>query len=172
MAILINFVIIGLWHGANLTFVVFGFIHGCLFIPLILKGTLNKKKKKIKKGLIPGGIRLLRMLTTFSIVTFSMILIRAESLKSAFNFISNIFSVSLFSIPPKGLGVNAHITVPFLLLVVFVLVEWFGKDGEYAIEKVRLIKKRYVRWSLYSFLIFMIIMYMKTSETPFIYGHF
>ncbi len=172
LAIIINFVIIGLWHGANLTFVVFGFIHGCLFIPMILNGTLNKKNKKIKKGLIPTGIRLLRMITTFIIVTFTMVLIRAESLESAFNFISNIFSVSIFSIPPKGLGINTNITVPLLLLILFVIVEWFGKDGEYAIAKIKLIKKRYVRWSLYSFLIFMIIMYMKTFETPFIYVQF
>jgi D-alanyl-lipoteichoic acid acyltransferase DltB (MBOAT superfamily) len=172
LAIIINFVIIGLWHGANLTFVVFGFIHGCLFIPMILNGTLNKKNKKIKKGLIPTGIRLLRMTTTFIIVTFTMVLIRAESLESAFNFISNIFSVSIFSIPPKGLGINTNITVPLLLLILFVIVEWFGKDGEYAIAKIKLIKKRYVRWSLYSFLIFMIIMYMKTFETPFIYVQF
>ena len=36
ISILINFTICGIWHGANWTYILFGFIHGCLFIPLIL----------------------------------------------------------------------------------------------------------------------------------------
>jgi alginate O-acetyltransferase complex protein AlgI len=45
MAIMINFTLIGIWHGANWTFVLFGILHGFYYIPLIIKGTLNKKKK-------------------------------------------------------------------------------------------------------------------------------
>ena len=36
-SILINFTIIGIWHGANWTYILFGFLHGSYFIPLILK---------------------------------------------------------------------------------------------------------------------------------------
>jgi alginate O-acetyltransferase complex protein AlgI len=169
LAIVINFVIIGLWHGANSTYIVFGFIHGCLFIPIILKGALNKKKKKSKNKILPTWIEVLKMFATFIIVTLTLVFFRAKSVGSALNFISNIFKNSIFAIPPKGLGVGVNITVPFLLLILFVLVEWFGRNGDYAIDKIRSVKKQYVRWSLYSLLIFIIIMYMKTTETPFIY---
>ena len=49
ISILINFTICGIWHGANWTYILFGFIHGCLFIPLILNETLNKDNKLAQK---------------------------------------------------------------------------------------------------------------------------
>ena len=45
LAAMINLTLIGLWHGANWTFGVFGFYHGLLFIPLIISGAFGKNKK-------------------------------------------------------------------------------------------------------------------------------
>src|SRR5690554_5687216 len=44
-AVIINMIIIGIWHGANWTFAVFGLYHGLLFVPLILSGSFGKRKK-------------------------------------------------------------------------------------------------------------------------------
>lgn len=33
LAIIINFTLIGIWHGANWTYILFGLLHGCYFIP-------------------------------------------------------------------------------------------------------------------------------------------
>ena len=45
-AIIINMVVVGIWHGPNWTFAVFGLYHGLLFVPLILSGSFFKKKKQ------------------------------------------------------------------------------------------------------------------------------
>jgi len=37
--VMITFLVSGLWHGANWTFVAWGLIHGLLFLPLMLKGS-------------------------------------------------------------------------------------------------------------------------------------
>ena len=63
-AIIINFTIIGIWHGPNWTYVLFGFLHGCYFIPLILRGTMNKKNKIAKGKLFPSFRELINMLAT------------------------------------------------------------------------------------------------------------
>ncbi|WP_164466324.1 MBOAT family O-acyltransferase [Chryseobacterium carnipullorum] len=44
-AIILNFILIGAWHGPRFTFVLFGLLHGLYYIPLIVKDKLNKKKK-------------------------------------------------------------------------------------------------------------------------------
>src|SRR5262249_50833188 len=48
LALFINFTAIGLWHGAKWTFILFDVVHAGYFVPLILRGTLNKRKKKEK----------------------------------------------------------------------------------------------------------------------------
>jgi hypothetical protein len=62
--------------------------------------------------------------------------------------------------------------VVIFFIVVFVLIEWIGREQKYAIEKLGVNWFRPLRWSFYAFLIFIIGMFMKTEETPFIYFQF
>lgn len=141
LSIVINFMIIGLWHGANWTYLVFGLIHGCFYIPMILKGTMFKRKK-IKKGrLLPTTKEFFNMVGTFFLLMITLILFKSPTITDAYHYFSQLFSLSLFSVPsilPFGL----------ILLIVFLLtVEWFGKAGEYALDQLTLPKV--VRWLFY-----------------------
>lgn len=78
-------VLVGLWHGANWTFALFGFYHGLLFIPLILSGSFLKKYKQ-KKGKwgIPTFRSVSKMAGTFMLVALGLIIFRAATVEDAF----------------------------------------------------------------------------------------
>lgn len=163
LAVLINFVLIGVWHGANWTYIVFGLIHGCLFLPIILK---SKKKKKKKDG---NFKYLVEVLATFFILMITLILFRADTVSTALSYYSSLLSFSLFSLPVLPFKLNALIT--FLLILFFILAEWLQKDKEHGLQ-IDYIHNPYLRLSIYYILIFCIILFGNTEANQFIYFKF
>lgn len=99
LAIVINFTIIGIWHGANWTYVLFGFLHGCYYIPLILRGTMNKKQKIANGKMFPSISELTNVIQTFALVTFTFIIL-GQRVFLLHLVIIKIFFLSLFSSGP------------------------------------------------------------------------
>lgn len=89
----IVFLVSGLWHGANFTFVIWGALHGFY---QIMGDVLKPVREFFKKLLhIEDGrffTRLLQMGLTYSLVNFAWIFFRANTLKDAFTVIKNIFT--------------------------------------------------------------------------------
>jgi len=84
LAIIITFVLIGLWHGAAWTFAVFGLYHGLLYIPLMLSGAFFKKSKMKKNSMgLPTFSVVLKMLGTYFLVVFGLIIFRSASIAEA-----------------------------------------------------------------------------------------
>jgi len=171
LAIIINMVLVGMWHGANWTFAVFGLYNGLLFVPLILSGSFFKKKKqKVNPYGLPSFIDLMKMAGTFMLITIGLVIFRAKNIEEAMNYFYRIFSSPLISMPVfVGMG---RVLSTVILLSIFILIEWFVREKQYAIANIELKFKRPARWALYAFLIFLIGMYMRTVETPFIYFQF
>lgn len=93
--VFIIFLVSGIWHGANWTFVVWGGIHAVLFVPSFIIGSNKKFQQEdiILKGKpIPKLSDMLHMLLTFVVVTMAWIFFRAVSLRQAFNILKRIFS--------------------------------------------------------------------------------
>ncbi|QXP67503.1 MBOAT family protein [Polaribacter sp. AHE13PA] len=86
----IVFIVSGFWHGANWTFIFWGFIHAVLYIPLFI--ALKKKKIDVKKTNI--NLNILKIAVTFILVMFSWIVFRSLSITDAFNYISRILSLT------------------------------------------------------------------------------
>jgi D-alanyl-lipoteichoic acid acyltransferase DltB (MBOAT superfamily) len=171
IAIIINFIIVGLWHGANFTYLLFGLIQGCLFIPLILKDTLSNKKTQVIANFSPSFIEFLYMTGTFVLIMFSAVLLRSESIEQAFQFYVSICNKSLLSIPLLPNYKTISLTTLVLIIIMF-MIEWFGQNQDFAIEKTGNNWSRNKRWLFYSFLIFIIGVFMHTEETAFIYFQF
>ena len=171
VAIMITFMLIGLWHGANWTFAFFGLYHGLLYIPLILFGAIFKKNKiETYKWGFPKPKILLRILLTFSLVTISLVFVRADNIGQAFVYIKNMFMLRSFHfLPMKYL---ANIAPVVLLILFFICVEWIGRGQEYAIAGIGKNRNRLLRWTFYSFLIFLIGMYAFVGNQQFIYFQF
>ena len=165
--ILIVFIVSGLWHGANWTFIFWGILNAIYILPLLLLNTTSR-------GIVAKGKHLptlretMGIAITFSLTLFAWIFFRAADLHQAFVYISGIFSLSLFDIPqlPK----KALVIV--WLIGIFITAEWFGRGKPYAIQGLGQNIPRLPRWALYSFVIFMVSMYMNTGGTPFIYFKF
>lgn len=168
--IFLVFLTSGFWHGANWTFVIWGAIHAIYYLPLQLLNRNRKNLEIVASGkLLPSAGDLFRMIGTFSLTAFAWIFFRAETINHAFLYIKNMFSASLFSFPNLARGPMALI---FGLLVLFVILEWVGRESNYAIEKLFIKQPLLIRWGFYAALIFAIGMFMQTKETPFIYFQF
>jgi D-alanyl-lipoteichoic acid acyltransferase DltB (MBOAT superfamily) len=135
-AIIINFTIIGIWHGANWTYVLFGFLHGCFFIPLIVTGTLNKKKKLAKDEILPSLREFLNMLGTFTLVMMSLIIFRSESISNAIGYLDRIFSTSILSIPKFRGEENTTAIISLFFIIIFIIVEWKYRFNDFVFNGI------------------------------------
>ncbi|OYU85073.1 MAG: membrane-bound O-acyltransferase family protein [Flavobacterium sp. BFFFF2] len=163
-AIVINFVICGIWHGDNWTYVLFGLFHGLYFIPSILNGSMNKKAKKSNSNL-PTLKELRGILSTFTIVSLTFILFLSTDIHQAFTIYKRIFSLEIISIP---LSLNA-LVYPFLVLMFG--VEWFNRYEEYGISTFLVKAKPIWRYGFYFLLLFAIFVF-SGQEQQFIYFKF
>lgn len=163
----IIFIVSGFWHGANWTFIIWGALNAIYFLPLLLtKRNRTNMEVVAKHTFFPSLKEIFSMGITFFITCIAWVFFRAEDVAHAFEYLGGIFSKSLFTIPrdnPRDI---------LLLLLFFVVIEWLGRDGQYAIERMFLKSKRWIRWSFYMIIVFLIGMFAMTKETPFIYFQF
>ena len=124
---MINMLFVGLWHGANWTFFVFGLYHGLLFIPLMLTGQFFKRasSNQLQKG-IPGFNGISKIAFTYLLVTIGQFIFRSPSISEAFSIIKHIpFSCNgglFYDLPTMA---NAFICI-VVLIYVDIKEEWFG----------------------------------------------
>lgn len=174
LAIVINFTIIGLWHGANWTYVLFGFLHGCYYIPLVLKGTMNKKKKLAKDRVLPTFREFINILATFVLVMLTFIIFRSESIGQAWGFYSTILTGPFFDFSgatQKIIDVNPHFILIVVLSIALIIFDWFQRDKQHSLQFDDNKRGKALRWGLYYLLVFSII-YFQGSQQAFIYFQF
>ena len=161
----IIFLVCGFWHGANWTFIVWGFINALYFIPLLLLGKNRKNTDTVAQGkILPSMKELFQMGATFALAVLAWIFFRADSIGQALSYIEHIFSKSLLS-APKGSGWTSI----FPLLLILVLVEWLQKEKQHGLEDLKM--HFVLRWSVYYGLI-AFILYAAGSRQQFIYFQF
>lgn len=166
----IIFIVSGFWHGANWTFIVWGALNAIYFLPLLLTNNNRNNLETVAQGkLLPSLKEVSFMLLTFGLTVFAWIFFRAENIGHAISYISEILSPSLFSIPKFAGMYNALITI--ILVGFFVLFEWFGREGQYAISNLGLKWKRPIRYGLY-YAIIIAIFWFGGKEQQFIYFQF
>src|SRR5690606_21111373 len=112
---------------------------------------------------------LFHMILTFGLTTLAWIFFRADSISHAFSYIGRIFSKSLFEMPKFDGIRNGLITI--ILVMIFLVIEWIGRENNYAIEKLGFQWKRPMRWILYYLLILSIFLFIG-KEQQFIYFQF
>lgn len=169
---MIIFVVSGFWHGANWTFIVWGFLNALFILPSIIFQTNRQHLDVVAEGRIfPSLKELLQMTATFIATVFCWIFFRAESIQTAWEYIEGIFSKSLFSIPFLAYSElkQAAYIVPLILL--FIVIEWIGREHNYGIEKIMVKRHRVFRWLFYYALVIAILMYAGKEE-QFIYFQF
>ena len=164
------FIVSGFWHGANWTFIVWGALNALYFLPSLLRDR-NRQHLEIvaKDKLLPTLRESIGILTTFFLTVIAWIFFRAENLDHAFYFLSKIFSVSVFSVSFfPGLYRSGVVVI---LVLIFLIIEWMGREENYAIEKLWLKKSIVHRWGMYYFLGLLILLFSGQKQ-EFIYFQF
>jgi len=160
----------GFWHGANWTFLMWGFLNALFIMPSILFKTNRKNLDIVAEGrLLPSLRELFNMVLTFGLTVFAWIFFRADSIHHAFNYISGIFTSSLFEIPRFVGRKEAFITT--ILIIFFLIIEWLGRENNYALEKLVVKWPRIFKWAFY-YGIGILIFLFAGKEQQFIYFQF
>ena len=170
--IFIIFIVSGFWHGANWTFIIWGVLNAIYFIPLLL---LNRNRTNLNvagEGKVLPSIRELASISlTFSLTVFAWIFFRAENVTHALSFIKHLFTNLYVEIPNiSGLG-KWHIFITCILILIFTIIEWMGREGQYAIEKYSSKWSRWKKWGFYYLILLAIFIYSK-NQKEFIYFQF
>lgn len=171
----IIFIVSGFWHGANWTFIVWGFLNALYIMPSIIFNTNRNNLVIVAQGkYLPSLKEFISIAITFGLTVFAWIFFRATNVSNALTYIGGIFSKTLFTLPNGSdfIGTAIHPFALITLLGFFVIVEWLGREEQYAIANFGHNWHRSIRWSFYALILFSIGMFMTTVESPFIYFQF
>lgn len=158
--IVIVFLVSGLWHGANLTFVFWGGIHALFVIPVIVL----HKKYKAQRPSAPVALwrQLLNIGATFTMVVLAWVFFRAPTITDAFGYIDIIFSSSLFTMPMVSRSA-------LLFVFLYMICEWLQRHRAHVLDVSHV--SRPIRYCIY-YLVCFAIFYFAGDLQPFIYFQF
>jgi alginate O-acetyltransferase complex protein AlgI len=170
-----TWILTGLWHGANYTFIIWGGIHGLI---LIIEHIRRKSRLKTTNKPLRIVITSFNILFTFSIVCFTWIFFRANSLHDAIYIIKNMFSdvkdysnFGALSAKFRGLGLSpADLFTTIFFIIFMLLTDLLDKTG--LLDRV-INQKPIYKW-IYSYLLIAFILFFGTenSAANFIYFQF
>jgi D-alanyl-lipoteichoic acid acyltransferase DltB (MBOAT superfamily) len=167
----ITWALMGLWHGANWTFIIFGCIHA-FFLSLShgfkkeFDALISFMNKQIGKNLT----KYLRILFTFSLICFSLFFFRANTLSDSLILINNAFIFDGWKESLRQLWINREVLFAIVQIIFLLLMEYYHHKSDLA---VRLNKTNtIIRWGIYLAFIFMILIFGVFSREPFIYFQF
>lgn len=161
--LLITFILIGFWHGANWTFIIFGAIHGILMI--IYRYIPKINQEKVKNLGLTKIYNIASILICFSLNSLAGVFFRSENVQKAFYILSRIFSL----IPDYNF--ESIIGLKILFLPLLLIIEYFTRKKEFPFLDIQNNLSKPMRWFIYYIFIFLIIRYGGPQES-FIYFQF
>ncbi|MEM6800271.1 MAG: MBOAT family protein [Bacteroidota bacterium] len=165
-----TFLISGLWHGANWTYVIWGALHGVyLIIENIGKAEMKKRnfQNPLPLPIKAGG----QMLLTFLLACFAWIFFRANSLSDALMIISHMFTwvpgdiAWMLSLEHRYDLLLSFLSIAILLVVN--IMQEKGLGGNWILKQTTV-----VRWAIYLVLVSMILNLGEFDQQQFIYFQF
>lgn len=163
----IIFLVSGFWHGANWTFIIWGFLNALYFLPLLLaKRNRTHLNVVAQDSILPSITELVQMGLTFGLTVIAWVFFRAESVTHAVTYLKGLFSSSLLSLP------TIRPTNLLVLILFFIGIEWIGRRQHYAIEVLLLKQSRVIRWAFYMIIIAIIFVFSSDNQQEFIYFQF
>lgn len=159
--IFITFLVSGIWHGANWTFIIWGGLHGFFQVVEKILGQQKCDYKRLGKAV--------KIIITFILVCFAWIFFRMPTLFDALGVVNRIFDLSL----PKNLYTGSITIFSFMLLGTIVL---FVKDfaDEFLPGKLKFFNNSnvFIRWLSYIACLLSIMLAGVFSADQFIYANF
>ena len=121
----IIFLISGFWHGANWTFIVWGFLNALYFLPLLLTNNNRKHLDTVAENkLFPSINEILKILITFTITCIAWVFFRADTIQDALEYYIMIV------INNNGFFGKIQFVRMVPIIFIFVFFEWFQKNNK------------------------------------------
>ena len=139
----IIFLVSGFWHGANWTFIFWGFLNAVYFLPLLLGSKNRVNLGNIEALSVTSGVKtFLQIATTFSLTCFAWIFFRAESISEGFGYAKRMFLNQKLDF--QYLIIERYNYELLIMIFLFVIFEWMNKyklepfSGKYSYPKIAL----------------------------------
>lgn len=171
----IIFLVSGFWHGANWTFIIWGFLNALYMVPLIMFNINRNNLDIVAKGKIFPTIKeVISMVITFCLTVFAWIFFRSENISYAINYIKSLFTgllaknyyIQTYDFLRGEIGIGI-----FFVIILFFAIEWIGREKQYAISDFFVEKTRAYRWAFYYTIILLMIIFSGVKQ-QFIYFQF
>jgi alginate O-acetyltransferase complex protein AlgI len=162
----IVFILSGLWHGANFTYLFWGFIFAVYLLPNLLNKFKIKKSKVVAEGkMFPTLLELYQMIGTFLLVVIVTVFFRVKNIQEGFVYLKNTFSKSLFEFP------NVFPEKMWALIGIMIVAEWLQREKQHGLEIGSYKLPRVFKWGIY-YAVIALILFMGGSQQDFIYFQF
>ena len=174
--IIITFLLSGLWHGANWTFIIWGALHGTYLVFAI---TLNSPKQYLSEIIRKYSLKFNKILDvtiTFILVVFAWIFFRANNLDDAIyvikNMLTDVNEYSNIGMQFRGIGIYFNDLLKCVILIFFLIGYSLYERSDDVWQKLQS-KPIWVRWSLYYLMLYGILFLAPHSTiNNFIYFQF
>lgn len=167
----IIFIVSGFWHGANWTFIIWGFLNALFILPSIVLKTNRNNLDIVAEGrLFPNIKEIFQLILTFSLASFAWIFFRSASVTDAFEYIGRMFSTIGTGIgyPYKLLNGDMKVLIFILIMLIF---EWFMREEPHPLRKPFTNMPVFARWFIYLLLAVLVLLFAG-EQSEFIYFQF
>ena len=167
--VFVVFLLSGLWHGANWTYLVWGLYHAVLFMPIVLMGRKSPTDIVAKGRIIPSWKEMGQMFFTFCLVLFGWIIFRSENLADFVQYILGLCQTGTLRACYR-LFIQSNIWPKIVFIIIMLVVEWLQRNKEHGLELSHM--KPWLRWSVCFLLAIMIYCFTDNKIGSFIYFQF
>ncbi len=178
--LMVVFLLSGLWHGANWTFLAWGGLHGGY---MVIADITRNVRKRVASSLglnnYPRLLKSVRVVVTFHLVLFAWVFFRANSLSDAATILSSIWQVNYGRLVvdlTTGFYANNiargwfDIAIAIGLIGLLTFVQWWQSQG--STQKLLASRPVWQRWAVYYAAVIGIILFGVYEHAPFIYFQF
>ena len=166
--IFISFFVIGIWHGANWTFVMVGVLQG---IAISYEFITKRKRLQIASKLNPSIVKFVSRLLTYLFFSLTLVFFNSKNIGDAWYFITHIFQDLHFQLSGNKLIYDAYSF--FIALAAFLIIfvtEAFQENGV-DVESKFLRQPRIIRWLGY-YVMIAFVFYFSGAGNAFVYLQF
>ena len=164
------FLVSGLWHGANWTFIAWGAYHAVLFLPLILLGKNRKYTDVVAANrILPNIPEIASIFITFLFVVIGWVIFRSESISQAWEYICGMWQWETFK-ASYGFFFDHRTRSISAWICLMLLVEWINRRNEHGLQLPES-TNWYLRYAIYVALCTIIVFFTGENQS-FIYFQF
>lgn len=164
-AIVLSFLVVGLWHGLESNYIAFGLIQGLYFLPILLKWNWSERLARAKKN--SKTLNGIMILPFFLLMSTTALIFSSASWN---DFILHVGHIQLSSFQVNGVFTGFSNLIFLCLIFGFLWVEWWNRNSLFGLDVAK--RKFAVRWMMYIALLLALMTWGEFKNVGTLYAHF